>query len=66
LGSETEALRVARAELDKLMKELDAAAKEKENAAGSQGDGKDGKPQPGDARHSDLAVHSGRAALLAP
>lgn len=49
LGSETEALRVARAELDKLMKELDAAAKEGGNAAGHQGDDKDGKPQPGDA-----------------
>jgi hypothetical protein len=46
LGSETEALRVARAELDKLMRELEAASREE--AAGKAGAGKDGKPEPGD------------------
>ncbi len=45
LGSETEALRVARAELDKLKRELEAASKEE--AAGKDGAGEDRKPQPG-------------------
>jgi len=46
LGSETEALRVARGELDKLMKELDAASKE--DSAAKDGAGGEAKPEQGD------------------
>jgi hypothetical protein len=46
LGSETEALRVARGELDRLLKEIDAGSREDEDA--KHGAGRKGKPEPGE------------------